>query len=572
MSRLEWSRYAGEEVEHAIAMFIACEDPFAARIQPSRGDGGVDVLSTAGSHVTVYQIKSFTKSLTNNQKKQVLESLDRLKNDSRWAEWNVDSWHLVTPSDPTPEQINWLKEACEARGLENWTWDGLVQCDAWAAQFPMVTDYYFQNNQDHINRVVMQFMQVLRGPGEEELSFPADGISTIQRLSNMVQLLEDQDPHYKYDISIAEHQEKDFNSAGLGPGIHAQDVVFSHTSVVGGKRIKVDIRPKTMMSAALRPISATMKFMVREGSREQQSIENFLIYGSPFEIADDLVNVSIDAPAGLGCEDSPSRVQIGNAGGLSREQPEFTITIINANRELLAELEMRRVSVTTGHRKDATGDPIGIEGVFRDYRSIVEIRVSHRIGTRTPKMQFKIDFSNSHLAVDIVPTVRFISAFSDAAFLNIRPRFAPRLDHHNMRLPVRQFTEAHRLKAYSTILDATLILQKHATFGVDFPSGLVEHDEAIRFLAQIKKLREGAELSIDSEHAEYGAQLETARLLEDGRIAVCRPIGLPECFGNIVTPTELRFRPTGTNVLGPDGKLKSISMPLMDPMIAWRNV
>ena len=45
MSRIEWARYSGEEIEHAIAMFIGSEDSLAEKITPSRGDGGIDILS-----------------------------------------------------------------------------------------------------------------------------------------------------------------------------------------------------------------------------------------------------------------------------------------------------------------------------------------------------------------------------------------------------------------------------------------------------------------------------------------------------------------------------------------------
>ena len=45
MSRIEWARYSGEEIEHAIAMFIGSEDSLAEKITPSRGDGGVASVS-----------------------------------------------------------------------------------------------------------------------------------------------------------------------------------------------------------------------------------------------------------------------------------------------------------------------------------------------------------------------------------------------------------------------------------------------------------------------------------------------------------------------------------------------
>ena len=115
--RVAWSRYGGEDIEHAVAMFIASEHPRAERITPSRGDGGIDILDKVDGRAVVYQVKGFHEPLEPNQKRQVERSIDRLLSDPRWGDLDIAEWHLVTPWDATPEAKQWLTDYATESGL-----------------------------------------------------------------------------------------------------------------------------------------------------------------------------------------------------------------------------------------------------------------------------------------------------------------------------------------------------------------------------------------------------------------------------------------------------------------------
>lgn len=71
MSRVEWTRFSGEDVEATVAMLINIEHPDSVRIKPSKGDGGVDILDrTAGPDGTdvVYQVKRYTAPLISDRR------------------------------------------------------------------------------------------------------------------------------------------------------------------------------------------------------------------------------------------------------------------------------------------------------------------------------------------------------------------------------------------------------------------------------------------------------------------------------------------------------------------------
>lgn len=78
MTRVEWTRLDGDDVEAVVAMFVNREHPDSVRITPSRGDGGVAILDRhAAADVTdvVYQIKRYTAPLSSRQVDEVEESL-----------------------------------------------------------------------------------------------------------------------------------------------------------------------------------------------------------------------------------------------------------------------------------------------------------------------------------------------------------------------------------------------------------------------------------------------------------------------------------------------------------------
>jgi HJR/Mrr/RecB family endonuclease len=77
MTRVEWTRYEGDDIEAVVAMFINREHPNSTRITPSVGDGGVDILhrGAAGGKDVVYQVKKFAAPLSKGQYKQVRKSL-----------------------------------------------------------------------------------------------------------------------------------------------------------------------------------------------------------------------------------------------------------------------------------------------------------------------------------------------------------------------------------------------------------------------------------------------------------------------------------------------------------------
>ncbi|GLZ46089.1 hypothetical protein Acsp06_22740 [Actinomycetospora sp. NBRC 106375] len=101
-------------------MLLCRENPDATRIKPSRGDGGIDVLvpaSGAPRSIEVYQVKSFTGTLSAQQKLQIERSLKRVQTFCAEQNLTITAWYVTLPLTPTNETREWFLRLTEGVGF-----------------------------------------------------------------------------------------------------------------------------------------------------------------------------------------------------------------------------------------------------------------------------------------------------------------------------------------------------------------------------------------------------------------------------------------------------------------------
>lgn len=202
MTRVEWTRLDGDDVEAVVAMFVNREHPDSVRITPSRGDGGVDILdrrAAADGTDVVYQIKRYTGPLSSRQMDEVEKSLRRLMGDPRWAQLNVSTWYLVTPWNPTPEAETWLRKLGSEHGLTA-KWHGLDYVEQLAARYPDILDYYLYGGRNRIEEAYKTALALI-GVERAEPDLGVQGLVT--RMQRALRAL-DTDPHYRYELRFGE--------------------------------------------------------------------------------------------------------------------------------------------------------------------------------------------------------------------------------------------------------------------------------------------------------------------------------------------------------------------------------
>lgn len=490
MSRIEWARYSGEEIEHAIAMFIGSEDSLAEKITPSRGDGGIDILSRYPK-TTVYQVKSFTSPLKSGQKKQVIDSLERLVTDERWKHLEIDEWHLVTPWDPTPEAETWLQEEGRKRNITVVVWDGLAKCDSWAAKYPQIVDYYFLGFRETVMDMAETLIQrnSMRSlVGDNPDITPADVGNT---LSEAVSAINRIDPHYSYGVATRP------KGAGFPqifddfPADTSPRPVISKLHTVGELDVRIDIFAKTNLSTELRPIEMGVTLSTQPGSSTENSIRDFLTYGTPLELPENSADIHVDAPAGLGGRLAGAAISLQPHGDSKTNAPELRLLLLDNKSSVIDELMLERDYISFGSANE--GAVPGAETKLKDSTGVLTLTLRSNFQRQNPDLDisFHIAGPQKKLAVDVLPTMRFLANFKNAHSLVVAPRFGPIPFSAavNTEGVSEDFLEQN--SRWYELTNSLVRIQEKAPFGISFPDLSKARPEWLQEVTRMGKLLEG---------------------------------------------------------------------------------
>jgi serine/threonine protein kinase len=150
--RVEWALLSGDQAEMLLSMLLCNQMPNAVRLKPGQGDDGIDVFEPGphgfGEARDVYQVKRFTGSLTNSQKRQITRSLTRVTTTSAEQGWRITGWNLVVPIDPTTTNLQWFSQLT-AETAYPCQWIGLTQCNMLVAKYPSLVDYWINDSRAH---------------------------------------------------------------------------------------------------------------------------------------------------------------------------------------------------------------------------------------------------------------------------------------------------------------------------------------------------------------------------------------------------------------------------------------
>lgn len=493
--RVAWSEYSGEDIERAVAMFIAMEHPRAVRITPSRGDGGVDILDR-GARTVVYQVKGFHGALTTGQQRQVEDSIDRLTSDPRWADLSLDEWHLVTPWDPTPERLKWLVDYAQSKGLPEPIWDGLADCDGWAAKYPYIVDYFFDGGRRKVQEAAAQLLEGFR---LKELThgIPDDlSVDDVrQGMSSAVAFLNERDVYYKYGLSVGPA------SPGVGgflPQTSQANLVTSVHQADKNVAVRIDIFAKTALSIQERPITVDLRMRAAPGSTEEQSIKDFLKYGSPLDLPLGTVEADFDGPDVMQQPMVEGALRLHPASGSEDGEPQLRLVLFDQAGEQLTSLLVDREYTTHGQSKD--GFVQGLEAAFTDVSGCLSLLIRFDLEHQSTSMNFEISRPDGVLATDAFPALwAFRCLRREGNTFVLAPRFGPVVGDH---MPAQGADEADAVRLWFDIAKSLTLLQEHTHVRLYFPEDLSNVSEGwIRSVCFHGALLNGQVLQIPVEEA-----------------------------------------------------------------------
>lgn len=524
MTRIEWTRYNGEEIEHAIAMFISYEDIWAEKITPSRGDGGVDILSRHPK-TTVYQVKSFTSRLSSGQKKKVIDSLEKLVTDERWKYLDVDEWHLVTPWDPTPEAEIWLQEEARQRGITA-VWDGLARCDTWAAKYPQIVDYYFHGSKE----TIISMAETLNQRTSIRDLIKSNPDKTPEDVGNSlyeaVSALNHIDPHYHYGIDIKPREvnfPQIFDSFPTGTSPRP---VTSKLYTIGDHNVRIDIFAKTNLSTELRPIAVDVTLRPLPGSPAENAIRDFFTYGTPLELPEGSADVHIDAPGELGGALTGAAISLQPYKDSKAKASELRLLLLNDQRSVLDELLLERDHISFGNTRE--GKLSGAETKLVDQTGVLTVILRSEFQERKIDINFHISVPQKKLAADVLPAIQFLANIKHAHCFVVAPRFGP--IPYSAAVNTAGISEdfLDQNARWHELASSLVEIQNRASFGINFPDLSSADPEWLQGIIWIGKLLQGntttiAAKSIHTHHEPQDISGETKV-----RISVPTQIQFPE--------------------------------------------
>ncbi len=456
VARVEWSRLSGDDVEAVLGVLLCREHPTATRVKASRGDGGIDVWVPEGETAVVYQIKGYTGNIGATRKRHIESSWKKLHTYTEENAIVLSAWYLVTPENPTKEQLGWLRELTDGATFPC-AWRGLDFVDGLAAKYPDVIDYYLRDGKDRLEASVERLLSVA------ELSSPPDTpASSTDSLRELHEALNQFDPHFNYDFSV-----QALNADGICPPALLTPGTIATVRLSNNERcITFNIVPRFNEALKERPVPGSMTLSAEPGSALHEQIEDWAKFGTPLTDVP-AKDVYWDLPGGFGVPYDEARVTVG----ASTPEPgapnaEITVRVTEPDGTAVASLDFLTEEVSRGL------DRQGVRNVGHDKDSgLVRYEVRMRRDERSEQIAANINISiedaTGRLPGDMLPGLRFLTAVRPPRQIQIFSRNGPALAPP-LPVPQELIPEAQG-RLWLIMCESLSTIQQHVIERIKFP-------------------------------------------------------------------------------------------------------
>jgi hypothetical protein len=341
-----WVTTPPDLIEQIAAVLISRRYPEAVRIRASQGDGGLDVLVPAATpgYVDNYQVKRFATSLGDSQKGQIRASLKAARDthNDPTSPFLIQTWFLTLPLDPSRAEVEWLAKAADRLKVPfKVEWRALPFLEGLVTEYPEVIDYYLYDGQDRLRSMIADLRDLIRLPVSATGAAVEPGDLT-DRLAALLQALNRQDPHYRYDFEVTAERPILFERPYL---------VASVADAGPGGYVTFHVYAQYASAPEDRPIPITFAVSGTDLTPEgADAVESMLRYGRPVDLpASAIRNLNIDMPGGLGITNADGGIKIG-PGRSNGARPSRVVWAIvpPGNMQPIAQLTFEMEAPTRG--------------------------------------------------------------------------------------------------------------------------------------------------------------------------------------------------------------------------------
>lgn len=480
MARVEWTRHP-DDVEPVVGMLICSHYPNAVRVQPSQGDGGVDIFipGQAGfaKERAVYQVKSYCKGrLTSSQKTKIKRSFNTVIATAKDEGWTITEWHLVMPMDPTDNELEWLKGVTADADFPCET-NGLLYCDTLAAHYPKVVDYYLRDGRERLQEQMNSLAAVLSGRKNRQENEEIIAADVTPDLAGIHAALNACDPFYKYDFTVSDSPPSD-EPSGHEPGLVAVYAVRQDSVWITFKIIALSLE-----ALRERPIKGQFTIAIpAEDDELRQQFERFVDYGAPVRMPSGTVSGSLDLPGGLGGDlGTASLAVLSPPAPAADDNPaELLLAIIAPDSDSV-------IACTTIRRTDLTVGQAGVRSVFVEKSGIFTIEMRMKSGHLAGEMTLHTEYDLSgHRPTEFIDGLKVLADWKSPNRLAFGVPYGP----PNFGVVATVQTDRDRdASKWAAVCEDLARIQDHVSVLLKMPKEM-DFDQAMR-IRDVAKLVSG---------------------------------------------------------------------------------
>lgn len=271
---------SGDSIESLVATLLRREYTDARQVNPSQGDGGIDILRSTDEGLEIWQVKGFTTALTDSQFRQVKKSWERfVEVHVTPGEHRIVRYHLVTPWTPTEERIT-LFDELTADASFPCQWDSDAFIAGLADRYPE-TMQRFVHGEGVLEQFISQKAMLASSPVERGESLTMlDAIETRQDALDAIRDTVSENYRIEHGTRTAANAHEVPLPADDDPA------VYHRMTYLGDARWKCEsLVPRSADAVEIDPISLNMEFLAAPGTPEHDAVRAWSEWGIPFQDA-----------------------------------------------------------------------------------------------------------------------------------------------------------------------------------------------------------------------------------------------------------------------------------------------
>jgi hypothetical protein len=268
----------GDSIESLVATLLRREYPDARQVNPSQGDGGIDILRWTDAGLEIWQVKGFTTAMTDSQFRQVKLSWERFvrKRVAPGAP-QIACYHLVTPWTPTEERIAQFDELTVGVDFPR-QWDSDAFIAGLADRFPE-TMQRFTHGDGVLEQFISQMAMLASSPIER-----SDTLTMLGAIEARQDALDALRETVSDNYRIEHGTRTAVNESEIPLPLDDDPAVFHRVTYLGDKRWKYEsVVPRSPDALELEPIGLTVEFLAPPGTPEYDDVREWAEWGTPLK-------------------------------------------------------------------------------------------------------------------------------------------------------------------------------------------------------------------------------------------------------------------------------------------------